>query len=150
MRDLYNMVTEQKLQTAGNITATTTSATCDLQGYDSSLFLITVGVDAALDSGDYWTITMQHSDDDSTYAVIAAADFVGANAGTAITATSGVLATIDATAEDDVLISGSYIGDKRYVQIKFTETSDTGDLDTPICITALKGHYKFPPAAAQA
>jgi len=132
--------------------ATTASAApLDLLGYDSALILIDIGVDAAADADDYWTITLTESDDDSTYTNVAAADMIVTGGGALAAAGFGAIVNGTASAgvslADDILIQIAYIGDKRYLEVTFTGTSTTADLATPISVIGIAGHPIAGPAS---
>jgi hypothetical protein len=106
----------------------------DRQGFESAGFVWGVGVDAALDGSNYWTPSVEESDTtaDADFTTVAAADLI-----------NNTLAVVDATSEDDTLQLVEYIGSKRYVRIKLTET---GTLSGPHFVLGLRGRPIHGPA----
>lgn len=144
--DLYNRTKETNCLVAQTLSADTNCAPVDLgegkpheRAYKKALFLISVGVDAALDGSNYWEIEMEDSDDDSTYADVTEASYVTGNVEDL---TGGLCFTIDATTEDDVVIAVQYSGPKRYVRIVMNET---GTLTTPVAVVGLAAGARYKP-----
>lgn len=141
MRDLVNNLKDTQVEIPAVKTATATSDTIDMQGYDSLAVLFNIG-----DSGDtlsgtvYWTLKLQESDDDSSYSDVAAADIIGPDFNGAATY------VIDAPSEDSRCVAAGYVGGKRYVQAVATATG-THTNGTPIGIIALQGHAGIKPVA---
>lgn len=113
------------------MTATKTGAGADKRGFRGTLHVISIG-----DSGDtlsgsvYFTVKIEDSDDDSTYAAAVTADVIGQ------TLTAGVMDTIDAPTEDSKNILVQYVGASRYSRIVLTITG-THTSGTPVSIMAL-------------
>jgi hypothetical protein len=117
------------------LTADTTSATIDLAGFNGCLIVVNVGESGDTLSGSvYWDLILKDSTDDSTYAAVTA----NTQSATAIDS-SGIFATIDAAAEDDLPYSIAYTGDKRYLQVTCDATG-THTNGTPIGCTVIKHH----------
>ncbi|MDX1974463.1 MAG: hypothetical protein SFT92_02180 [Rickettsiales bacterium] len=137
MRDLYhNIAVSQPLNPVVSSTTKTSSA-IDLQGFESAVVLFSVGLSGDTLSGSvYWTLKLQHSDDNSTYTDIAASDN---SAGVATV-------VIDAAAEDEVAVVFGYVGSKRYLKALATPTG-THTNGTPIGMIALRGNATYLPAA---
>jgi len=133
MKDLHNNLDIVSVLNAIVVSATQTITNIDLAGFNSAEIVFDIGLDAGsgLDGSNYLTFTLQHSDDGTTYANVAAADVLG------VTPSSGVILTIDATDEDETLYHFGYVGGKRYLQIVITET---GTCSCPISISLVKGH----------
>lgn len=129
MQDLYNNLKATQVAVNATATATVTSSAIDMQGYDSLVVLFDIG-----DSGDtlsgtvYWTLKLQHSDDDSSYADCGAADLLGGM----------TTVVIDAPSEDSLAVKFGYTGGKRYVKGVATKTG-THTNGTPIGIVAIQG-----------
>jgi hypothetical protein len=69
MQDLYHNVLVQQALNPINSTVTRTSSAIDLQGFDSASVIFAIGTSGDTLSGSvFWTLKIQHSDDDSTYA----------------------------------------------------------------------------------
>ena len=133
MKDLHNNIDVVSVLNAIVVSATQTITDIDLAGFNSAEIVFDIGLDAGsgLDGSNYLTFTLQHSDDGTTYANVAAADVLG------VTPSSGVILTIDSTDEDETLYHFGYVGGKRYLQIVITET---GTCSCPISISLVKGH----------
>lgn len=135
MRDLYhNVLTTQVLNPAVS-TTTKTSSTIDLQGHNGLNVMFSIGQAGDTLSGTvYWTLKLQHSDDDTTYADIATTD-----------ASIGVTSiVVNSPSLDKVVYGIGYIGNKRYVKGVATPTG-THTVATPIGIIALRGVSAYRP-----
>lgn len=122
MRDLHNNVKVTQLLDPATVTADATTASIDLQGYDSAELLVAVGESGDTLSGTvYWDLIVQESADNTVFTAVADADLL--TRGNAITTvTDGKFATIDAAAEDDAVFKIGYVGSKRYVHVKIDAT----------------------------
>ncbi|MCE5334365.1 MAG: hypothetical protein LLG06_07215 [Desulfobacteraceae bacterium] len=141
MKDLYNNIEVTSILDPVVVTATAVHTDIDLSGFNSACLLISVGTDAGsgLSGSNYWTFTLEDSDDGTTYAAVTTADMLDLTV-----TTGGVVAVIDATTEDNVLIKLGYVGEKRYLQLTYTET---GTCSTPMSIVLVKGHPSNSPVA---
>jgi len=139
MKDLYNNIEAISILDPITVSATATYDDIDLQGFNSAVLLIHMGLDAALDGSNYYTFTLYDSADGTTYAVVETADVLGAG-----TITSGVILTVDSTTEDNTLYKRGYVGGKRYLRLVVTET---GTLSGPMTITLIKGDPEIAPVA---
>jgi hypothetical protein len=118
----------------------------DTRGFDSAELVALLG-----DSGDTLSgsvkvdIVLEDSDDDVTYAPVTAASSVRyASDGVAAAPDSnGIIATIDAAAEDTRKIRVGYMGTKRYVRLKFDFTG-THTNGIPIAMLGILGHGSKP------
>jgi len=133
MKDLHNNLDVVSVLNAVAVSATQTITDIDLAGFNSAELIFDIGLDAGsgLGASNNLTFTLQHGDDGTTYANVAAADVLG------VTPSSGVILTIDSTDEDEALYHFGYVGGKRYLQIVITET---GTCSCPISISLVKGH----------
>jgi hypothetical protein len=147
MKDLYsNIEIESALDpiVSGNGTAAGAKV-FDLAGFNSAVFLWWVGVEGStLSSSNYWTLKMEHADDNGsgaagTYAVVAAGDVQG------VTPAEGIVVTIDDPAEDNAIYKIGYVGGKRFVRLTIAETGTGPDL--PQCLGVIKGHPLDAPVA---
>jgi hypothetical protein len=117
------------------LTTGTTSATIDLNGYNGCLVIVSVGESGDTLSGSvYWDLILKDSPDDSTYTAVTAA-----NSQSATAISSGIFATVDAAAEDDLPYSIAYTGSARYLQVTVDETG-THTNGTPIGCVAIRHH----------
>lgn len=130
--------------------AADTFGAVDLQGYESASILFNFGAEGVTLSGtDKIAAVLKHSDDNSTWVAVAAADVVvPSNAPTGVAApdANGVVFTADANAKIPVVFAIGYVGSKRYVQatLDFSGTHGTG---TPIGVTAELEEPNFSPAS---
>lgn len=135
MRDLYhNVLVTQHLNPVTS-TTTKTSTAIDLRGYNSAEVIFAVGLSGDTLSGSvFWTLKLQHSDDDSIYTDVALADLNNTTA----------TVVIDSSTEDETAYAFGYIGNKRYLKGVATPTG-THTNGTPIGIVALRGTPAYRP-----
>jgi hypothetical protein len=121
------------------LAADNTPAAIDLQGFDGAKLLIQVGAGGiTFDATNKVEFKITHSDDDSTYTAVAAADVIlGTNADSSV-GTGGIVKSLVAAHATADITSVDYIGGKRYLKVlaDFSGTHGTG---TPICVTVVKG-----------
>ena len=135
MRDLYHNVLSIQVLSPVNSTALKTSASIDLQGYISLTVVFALGLFADVLLGAiYWTLSLQHSDDNSTFIPAATTDCNGETSSYVVNS-----ASLDRTA-----YSIGYNGAKRYIQAMATPTGSTAS-GMPIGIVALKGKPAYIP-----
>lgn len=135
MRDLHSNLKVVSVELPAVVTADTTPTAIDLAGYSSAEIIAHFGAPGdTLGATTKFEIELTHSDDNSTYAAVAAADVIGATPDA-----NGVIVTVDADGEASAVYQRGYIGGKRYlkVMIEVTGTHSTG---TPIGITLVKGN----------
>ena len=135
MRDLYHNVAVSQPLNPVNSTATKTSSTIDLQGFNSLEVLFCLGTAGDTLSGSvYWTLKLQDSDDDSTYADVAAANLLNGAA----------TVVVNSMSLDETVVPFGYNGGKRYVKAVATPTG-THTNGTPIGVIALRGTASIRP-----
>ncbi len=135
MQDLYHNIAVAQALHPVNSTATKTSSAIDLQGFYSSIIVFAIGQSGDTLSGSvYWTLKLQHSDDDSTYADVPLTGLLNA--------TQTVV--VDSAAKDRTAYGFGYLGGKRYVKAVATPTG-THSVGTPIGVIALKGSPSVAP-----
>lgn len=135
MRDLYHNVLVSQHLNPVVATTTKTSTAIDLQGYNGASVVFAVGQAADTLSGSvYWTLKLQHSDDDSTYTDLAAGDLNS----------SSLTLVINSSSLDRTAYSFGYQGAKRYLKAVATPTG-THTNGTPIGIIALRGTAAYVP-----
>jgi hypothetical protein len=141
MKDLYHDLLPVSTLTPimGNTTAEGTGVGVSLAGFEGALMVAHVGISGDTLSGTVkWAVQFQEcaTDTAGSYTDIAAADLLGgANA-----------VVIDDPAEDDVVISRSYIGALPWVRVLFTQTG-THTNGTPISAVVIKGKPRHAPVA---
>ncbi len=135
MRDLYhNVLVSQHLNPVTSL-ITKTSTAVDLQGYNGASVVFAIGQSGDTLSGSvYWTLKLQHSDDDSTYTDLAAGDLNS----------SSLTVLVNATTLDKTAYVFGYQGAKRYLKAVATPTG-THTNGTPIGIIALRGTAAYAP-----
>jgi hypothetical protein len=135
MRDLHhNVLATQHLNPVVS-TTTKTSTTIDLQGYNSANVIFSIGQAGDTLSGTvYWTLKLQHSDDDSTYVDLAAGDLNS----------SSLTVVVNSAALDETAYSFGYQGAKRYLKAVATPTG-THTVGTPIGVIAMRGTAAYAP-----
>ena len=75
MRDMYHNVLVSQHLSPIVATSAKTSTSIDLQGYNSINVIFNIGLAGDTLSGTvYWTIKLQHSDDDTTYSDLSLSD----------------------------------------------------------------------------
>jgi hypothetical protein len=93
----------------------------DGRGYREVAHVVHVGNSGDTLSGSVkLELDLEHSDDDSTYAAVPAAQVSGAVTGAA----TGCFGLIDAPAEDSTIFSCVYRGTKRYTRVKVDFTGN--------------------------
>lgn len=137
MRDLYHNVLVTQHLSPINSTVTRTSSTIDLQGYNSASVVISMGLAGDTLSGSlYWTLKIQHSDDDSTYTDVAIADLNS----------SSLTVVVNSPSLDRTAYNFGYAGSKRYLKAVATPTG-THSVGTPISMLALRATAAYSPVA---
>ena len=142
MRDLSNnLVIDNSLINAVK-TAAANGTGVDLQGYESALAVVSVGAEGdTLSSSIYFEVSLEHSDDNSTYTDCVQADIVdGTNAA------GGIWLKLDGTTDGNPDTAGGqwqvgYVGGKRYVRLVVAKTG-THSNGTPISGVIVKGNAR--------
>ena len=147
MRDLHNNLKVKTLLAMTAITADTDTDSVDILGFDALELLVSFGTAAnALSGSVMWQVVVEESDDDSTFTPVTEANdllFTASPLASTPAATTGIVATFDADAEEDSVVHVGYVGSKRYVRILLEETGDTGD--SIFSVLAVRGHPKDAP-----
>jgi len=142
MRDLSNDLSPANSIINAVKTAGANGTGVDLQGYEGALAVVTVGAEGlALSASIYFQISLEHSDDDSTYTDCAQADIVDGT----ITA-GGIWLILDGTAGGNPDSAGSvhqvgYVGGKRYVRLVLAKAG-THSTGTAIAGDIIRGHAR--------
>lgn len=148
MRDLHNTIKRTMTLAPVVATADTNGAVVDGQGYDSVEHNWLVGITGDTLSGSVkLDLVIQHGDlaDGTDMAAVTDKNML---IGPSADLTSGIFATLDDNAEDDVLHSIGYRGPKRYSRVRFDFTG-THTNGIEIAATADRGHpHITEPAAA--
>ena len=114
----------------------------DLQGYESATVFVDVGAEGdTLSSSVHFEISLEHSDDNSSFSDVAQADIVdGTISG------SGIWLKLDGTAGGNPDTAGDifrvgYRGGKRYIRVVLAKTG-THSTGTSIGAFVMKGHAR--------
>lgn len=132
-RDLYALLGDsgdgvaksikaQAIAATTNGTAVDMAASATLPGSESLVCI----ADAGTCTDGKYTVSLEESDDNSTFTAVAAADLKGS------------FTQINAAADETIEVVG-YIGDKRYVRAKITEDS-AGVTGVVISVVLVRGH----------
>jgi len=130
-RSLMAIVKPVQMLLAQAISATTTLSGVDTKGFNSLALLFSVG-NFAFTTTDKLTITIEHSDDNSSWSLCGADDLYGAD-----TPASGIFKVLDSGTEDESVFICDYLGSKRYVRAVITEG---GTVSVIMAVSALLGH----------
>jgi hypothetical protein len=120
------------------LAADNTPAAIDLQGYDTALILLEVGVGGITFSGtNKVEFVVTHSDDDSTYTNVTDDDVIGVTG-----VTSGIVHSLTAAHAAATVTAIGYRGGKRYLKI-LADFSGTHGTATPMAATVVKSGAHF-------
>ena len=142
MKDLSNNIAPAVSIINAVKTAAANGTGVDLQGYASATVLVEVGAEGdTLSSSVYFEVSLEHSDDDSTYTDVAQADIVDGTI-----SSGGIFLKLDGTANGNPDTAGEiyrvgYIGGKRYVRVVLAKTG-THSNGTPLGAMIVRGHAR--------
>ena len=146
MKDIHSGMTALVAIAAATLDADNTPPAVDLQGYNAAEIVLAIGAGGITFSGtNKIEFKLTHSDDDSTYTAVTAADMLGVDS----VGAGGIIKALTAAhAAADVYRFGS-VGGKRYLKLlaDFSGTHGTG---TPIAAAVLAGQGHDNPQADQA
>jgi hypothetical protein len=132
MKDLANDIAIVPLLAPQDVANTdTASAWLDTQGFQSAVLEAIIGAITTPDSNSYLTPVAQESDTtaDADAETVDAADLIGA------------FTKIDAASEDNVVQKVGYIGNMRYIRIKFDFTDGDGGISAAlVAANGILGH----------
>ncbi len=135
MRDIYHNILVSQILSPVVSSTTKTSTAVDLQGYNGANVIFSIGLAADTLSGSvYWTLKLQHSDDDSSYSDATLADLNN----------SALTVVVNSSSLDRVTYSFGYQGTKRYLKAVATPTG-THTNGTPIGIIAMRAVAGYSP-----
>ena len=146
MKDMHSSVTAIVAIAAATLAADNTPPSIDLQGYNAAEILLAIGAGGITFSGtNKIEFKLTHSDDDSTYEAVTAADMLGIDT----VGDGGIIKALTSAHATASVYRFGYVGSKRYLQLlaDFSGTHGTG---TPIAAVALLGHGHDNPQADQA
>ena len=139
MKDLSNNISPAVSLPAAVRTAAANGTGVDLQGYESATVLVDVGAEGdTLSSSVHFEISLEESDDDSTYTDVAQASIIDGTI-----ASGGIFLKLDGTAGGNPDSSGGifrvgYVGNKRYIRVVIAKTG-THSTGTPIGAMVVRG-----------
>lgn len=144
MIDLYHNFKVSQILMPAVRTADANSSSIDRQGFDSVMFIASVGLSADTLSGSvYAEFEVEESDDNSAWTDVANADLFKSVTGTNV----GTFAKIDDPAEDETHYFTAYRGTKRYCRVVYNVTG-THSSGTPVAVIAVQGNARKGPATA--
>ena len=142
MKDLSNNISPVVSIINAVKTAAGNGTGVDLQGYESATVLVDVGAEGDTLSGSvYFEVSLEHSDDNSTYSDCAQADIIDGTI-----AAGGIFLKLDGTTGGDPDTAGGifrvgYVGGKRYIRVVLAKTG-THSNGTPLGAMVVKGHAR--------
>ena len=145
MQDLtHNIVVSNSIINATK-TAAANGSGVDLKGFEEATAIVDVGAEGDTLSGSvYFEISLEHSDDDSTYTDVVQADIINGTI-----AAGGIWLKLDGTTGGDPDTTGGlwqigYVGGKRYVRLVLAKTG-THTNGTPISGVIVKSRPRVAP-----
>ena len=147
MKDLSHNISVSNTLINAVKTTGADGTTVDLQGFNSATAVVTVGAEVdTLADNLYFTVALEHSDDNSTWTKAEQVDVVnGTIAG------QGIFLKLDGTTGGNPDSTGGewqigYVGGKRYVRMVLAK-SGTHSTGTPISGVIVKGSPLHAPAS---
>lgn len=141
-KDLFSNIKVSQVEIAAVKTATATSDSIDVAGFESLAVVFDVGNSGDVLSGSvYWTLSLTECDTTDGSFTAVSADDVKVQGGTFGTTSTYV---IDAPSEDSRTVKFGYVGSKRFVQAVATATGSHSS-GTPIGIIAIQGNPSVAP-----
>ena len=145
MQDLtHNIVVSNSIINAVK-TAGANGTTVDLKGFEEATAIVDVGAEGdTLSSSVYFEISLEHSDDDSTWTDLVQADVINGTI-----AAGGIWLKLDGTTGGDPDTTGGdwqigYVGGKRYLRLVLAKTG-THSNGTPISGVIVKSRPRVAP-----
>ncbi len=142
MKDMSNSIATAVSLVSAVRTAAANGTGVDLQGYESATLIADVGAEGdALASDKYFEISLEHSDDNSSWSDVAQADIVDGTI-----SSGGIWLKLDGSAGGNPDTAGEiyrvgYIGGKRYIRGVLAK-SGTHSNGTPISLFVVKGNAR--------
>jgi hypothetical protein len=147
MRDLNSNVKSVPSIVAEALAADNTEVTVDLQGYDSAVVEITVGVGGiTFDATNKVEFKLTESNDDSTYNAVDDDDVDLTNSNITTVGTGGIVYSLIAAHAAGTAVNIGYTGNKRYLQL-LADFSGTHGVATPIAANIILGNPANGPVA---
>jgi len=145
MQDLTNNIVVSNSIINAVKTAAANGSGVDLKGFEEATAIVDVGAEGDTLSGSvYFEISLEHSDDDSTYTDCVQADIINGTI-----AAGGIWLKLDGTTGGDPDTTGGqwqigYVGGKRYVRLVLAKTG-THTNGTPISGVIVKSRPRVAP-----
>ena len=142
MKDLCNNIAIALSYKGTTTTAAANGTGVDLQGYESAVLGIITGAEGdTLSSSVFFEISLEHSDDNSTFTDVAQADIVDGTI-----SSGGIFLKLDGTAGGNPDTAGEifrvgYRGGKRYIRVVLAKTG-THSNGTPLGAFVIKSHAR--------
>lgn len=147
MQDLSNNIELGNSIINGVKTAAEDGSGIDLQGFEEATAVVSVGAEGDTLSGSvYFEVSLEHSDDDSTYTDCVQADIVNGTIDA-----GGIWLKLDGTTGGDPDTTGGqwqvgYVGGKRYVRLVLAKAG-THSTGTPISGLIVKSRPRSAPVS---
>ena len=146
MKDLHSGLTVAAAIDAATLTDDNTPEAVDLRGHDGAEIILAIGAGGiTFTSNNRIEFILTHSDDDSSYEAVTAADLLGVPT----VGEGGIIkALVEAHATAAVYRFG-YVGTKRYLKL-LAALEGPHDTGTPMARLVINGHGRINPQADQA
>lgn len=129
-----DIVRPQQVLAPVSLSATTATASVDAQKGESLSFFVAVGA-FAFDGTNKLSLTVQHSDDNSTFTDVDAIDLYKPDSG-------AIAKVLDEAGDQNTVHQVHYRGLKRYVRLNIVEA---GAVTVTVAVIALQGYLKAAP-----
>ena len=142
MKDLSNNIATAVSLVSAVRTAAANGTGVDLQGYESAVLIADVGAEGdTLSTSTYFEISLEHSDDNSSWSDVEQADIVDGTI-----SSGGIWLKLDGTAGGNPDTAGEiyrvgYVGGKRYIRGVLAKTN-THSNGTPIGLFVIKSNAR--------
>jgi hypothetical protein len=141
-REQYNSIKIGTIKAPVLTNSSTNGVYFDTRGSDAVTILALVGASTGTPStANKMTLVVQESSSTAaaSFVAVSAANLIGEVSGTTI----GAFAILDGTADLSQTYKVGYIGSKRYVRVKYTETGTFPG--APIGVVAIGGNLNYAP-----
>ena len=142
MKDMSNNIATAVSLVSAVRTGAGNGTGVDLQGYESATLIADVGAEGiALNGTNYFELSLEHSDDNSTWTDVAQADIVDGTI-----SSGGIWLKLDGSDNGNPDTAGDifrvgYRGGKRYIRVVLAKTGSHSN-GTPIGAFVMKGHAR--------
>ena len=142
MKDMSNTIATAVSLKSAVYTSATNGTGVDLQGYESATLMASVGAEGdTLSSSVYFELSLEHSDDNSTFTDVAQADITDGTI-----SSGGIWLKLDGTDGGNPDTAGDgyrvgYVGGKRYIRGVLAKTGSHSN-GTAISMIVVKGNAR--------